>query len=456
MHSRVHDLFQHFVLRDCTSTNRCISHFHLPWVWWCLHLGVQVTNLQRICAVCHRWFCFEQELAPKIQQHCSVHCPLCALHVEWLSLFHRRSSPHHSLQKSFESIQRVALPTVQQNDQVWSQCLGVLRPQPGFAVALSAHALVVLRVRSLDFVRLLSLLLAFQVVLQHGVQLLVSILFDHSILDCFRNVFAAPSETARDPRILLPFDEWLLQTILHVVQHQPGSWLQHLVDYVWRLHSRNMQLPQLLFLDALALLALWHTFRVSDHMWRVRLFHGWCFRLLSFHLPRFLSCSHNFERVSISFTCHLHLLTTFRLCEKNVYPCVLSCIPLKRHRLASRAIGAFNCTLILSMKPLTWSSSIAPRSCPRAPRSVIFGVSSAGSPPLFPHALRHHMCVCSYVEQPGSHNYLLNYRLTSIMFWTVYCCSWFTRIFSLWYRELVSAINSSPIFQIFRTPRFHP
>ena len=35
---------------------------------------------------------------------------------------------------------------------------------------------------------------------------------------------------------------------------------------------------------------------------------------------------------------------------------------------------------------------------------------------LFPQTLRHHMCDCSCVEQLSSHDLLLNYHLTNIMF----------------------------------------
>ena len=66
--------------------------------------------------------------------------------------------------------------------------------------------------------------------------------------------------------------------------------------------------------------------------------------------------------------------------KENVYHFVVSCLPLRRHRLASRATTAVNCTLIFPMKPLSWTSPMAPRSCPFSPLSVTFVVCSGGSP----------------------------------------------------------------------------
>ena len=48
-------------------------------------------------------------------------------------------------------------------------------------------------------------------------------LLDHSALECFHNVIAAPSKTARDLRMMLLCDARLSRTFLHVVQYRPGS-----------------------------------------------------------------------------------------------------------------------------------------------------------------------------------------------------------------------------------------
>ena len=65
--------------------------------------------------------------------------------------------------------------------------------------------------------------------------------------------------------------------------------------------------------------------------------------------------TYNFECLSVSPTCHLHSLTAFRLCEETplltqsecVCLCVLNCIPLRRHRLTSRATTVFELNLNL-------------------------------------------------------------------------------------------------------------
>ena len=173
------------------------------------------------------------------------------------------------------------------------------------------------------------------------------------------------------------------------------------------------------------------------HSSQVQLSREWFFRLLSFHLPRFslvFSCcpvvrfrnscrTLSSSRFSIRevtdcvslgvkkptilsvslfpsrvictlwppFDCVRKLPCCLRV---NVYPCVLRCIPPRRHHpLASRATTALNWTLMFPMKPLTWTSPIAPRSCPLAPRSVIFVVyrqiPDAHGPEVSPESTAH-------------------------------------------------------------------
>ena len=45
----------------------------------------------------------------------------------------------------------------------------------------------------------------------------------HNTLECCYTLFATPSGTAQDLRILLPFDERVVQTFLHEVQHHSES-----------------------------------------------------------------------------------------------------------------------------------------------------------------------------------------------------------------------------------------
>ena len=135
------------------------------------------------------------------------------------------------------------------------------------------------------------LLLAFRVILLYCVQLRASTLFCHSKLECFHIVFATPSETVRDLRILLLVDVRLSQAFFHVVlaptnQDLDFCTLLIVLDYFTAevCSFRNC----LSRVDALTLVVL-YMFRISGHMWHVRFSREWFFRLLSFLLPRFLS-----------------------------------------------------------------------------------------------------------------------------------------------------------------------
>ena len=85
----------------------------------------------------------------------------------------------------------------------------------------------------------------------------------------------------------------------------------------------------------------------------------------------------------------------------KVRPLDLSCVPLKGpHVLASLTSTARKCTVTEPQKPFTRIMPSAPRFCPPAPLRVIEVWSSWRWPNCIQSFMRHHVCICSSVEEP--------------------------------------------------------